>query len=335
MDGDVPTSGSIVVTGASGFVGGAVARRFRELGWTVHAYGQRPRDQVAADLRDDYSSWDIADRTLDEPPQADAVVHCAGKVDDWGPYRAFERVNVDGTRNVVNTWPDARFVHVSTASVYDIANRDTVLHERDIDPLDAVALDRMRSLSPYCRSKRFAEHVVATSAARWAILRPHLVYGPGDTQLVPRLLARARFGSLAIPGDGRHTRIAPIHIDNLLHGIERAIATSANGVFNLVDDVQPTVDEALHAILAAVDSNIRVRYVPRSLAWALAIPTEQLWRILRLRSTPPLHRYTIAHVAWEHLLDSSQARRVLGYAPTRRFPESFASVSIGAIGSRA
>ena len=107
----------IAVTGASGFVGGRVARALAAAGHTVLPYGRRPASALAAPLRG-YVAWDVTDGPIDAPPVY-AVVHCAARVDDWGPEAAFHVANVDGTRAVLATWPDARrVVYVSTSSVY-------------------------------------------------------------------------------------------------------------------------------------------------------------------------------------------------------------------------
>lgn len=317
----------IAVTGASGYLGGVVVRHLRARGCEVFALGQRSSDRVAADLRAGYASWDIASGTLPDAPDVDAVVHCAGKVSDWGRDADFEQVNVIGTRNVVDTWPDARLVHVSTASIYN-DHHAGVLHERDADPSDRAAIDAVDWLSAYGRSKRLAEYEVASRATNWAILRPHAIYGPDDTQLVPRVAARVRRGRLLLPGDGRTTRISMVHVDNLVHAIDCALESDAVGAFNVVDAITPTVHEAMTAAFAAIDLPVRLVYAPRAPIWAIARPVEAAWRLARRRTAPPLHRYSLAHVAFDHVLDITEAQERLGYDPQVGYPESFATITV-------
>src|SRR4029453_7832793 len=100
----------IAVTGASGFVGGAVAAAAEERGWEVIRYGRRQLPGL--------SVWDLSAGQLTSPPEVDAVVHAGAHVADWGPPQLFHRVNVLGTEAVAATFPYARLVHVSSSSVY-------------------------------------------------------------------------------------------------------------------------------------------------------------------------------------------------------------------------
>ena len=318
----------VAVTGASGFLGSCVARRLRERGHSVHAYGRRDRAAVPADLRDMYASWDIASGTLDSAPAVDAVVHCAGTVTDWGPRKLFETVNVDGTRSVARTWPAARFVHISTASAYDPTHGADVITEDLIDPTDRAAIDDIRWLNDYGRTKRLAEHVVATEVRDWIILRPHAIYGPGDTQLAPKLVSRIRRGRLLIPGTGQ-VRVSVVHIDNLLDAIERSLDTDVRGAYNIADGVVPSVDETMNALLDSMGRDARIVHVPRWLAWSLGWLLEKIWRVAGATDAPPVSRYVVAHLAWDNVVDISRARRDLGYVPTIGYPESFATISIG------
>ncbi|MBC7460055.1 MAG: NAD(P)-dependent oxidoreductase [Thermoleophilia bacterium] len=322
-----PRRRRVAVTGASGYLGGVVVRHLRARGCEVFAFGQRPVERVDPDLRGGYASWDIAAGPLDEPPSVDAVVHCAGKVSDWGTDDDFEQVNVIGTRSVVATWPDVRIVHISTASIYN-DHRAGVLHERDADPADRTAIDAVDWLSAYGRSKRLAEYEVASRATDWAILRPHAIYGPDDTQLVPRVVARMRRGRLVLPGDGRTTRISMVHVDNLVHAIDRALDSDEVGAFNIVDAITPTVHEAVTAAFAAIGVPVRIVYAPRAAIWAIARPVEAAWRLAGRRTAPPLHRYSLAHVAWDHVLDITEAHQRLGYDPQVGYPESFATITV-------
>jgi 2-alkyl-3-oxoalkanoate reductase len=318
---------TIAVTGSSGFLGGAVARHLLAAGHEVLCFGQRDRDLVSPDLRERYRSWNIGDGPLADAPDVAAVVHCAGKVTEWGHFRDFERINVLGTRNVVATWPAARFVHISTASVYDDHQAGT-LHEWHADPTDRAAIDRASWLSPYAHTKRLAEHEVATRAGDWAILRPHLIYGPDDSQLSLRLLERVRFGRLLVPGNGRARRVSTVHIDNLVHAVDLALDSRESGAFNVVDAVTPTVHEVLTATFAALGVPVRLTYLPREPMWALSAVIELAWKLLRVATPPPVHRFTIAHLAWDHVLDTTRARELLGFRPALAYPESFATISI-------
>src|ERR1044071_7717518 len=167
----------IAVTGATGFVGGRVTATLTARGHVVLAFGRRPSPLV------NYRKWDISSGPIDAPA-ADAVVHCAGMVSDWGPSPAFLAANVTGTRNVLASFESARrFVYVSSASVY-ASGRD-IREDAPYPP---------RYTSDYARTKMLAEREILAADRLSIILRPRAVYGPGDTTLLPRLLAARRFG---------------------------------------------------------------------------------------------------------------------------------------------
>src|SRR6266567_1526907 len=194
----------LAVTGASGFVGGAVCRAAVARGWHVTGFGRRSTVDFGADV--DYRGWDITTGPLANPPDVDAVVHCAAAATDTGDRRDVWEANVDGTRHVLASFPWARFVHVSTASVYD-PFRPTVRAPESAAPV-------ARYLNAYGASKAAAERLVTGACRRGIVLRPHAVYGPGDTTLLPRLAANVRRGRLLVPGDGT-TAVSLTSVDNL------------------------------------------------------------------------------------------------------------------------
>ncbi|MDF1504560.1 NAD(P)-dependent oxidoreductase [Roseisolibacter sp. H3M3-2] len=310
----------IAVTGASGFVGGRVARALAAEGHTVLPYGRRPAAALA-DPPPGYVAWDVTAGPI-AAPAVHAVVHCAARVDDWGPEEAFRAANVEGTRAVLETWPDARVVYVSTSSVYSDGVRTVGVRE------DAPTGDCAHSA--YARTKAAGEALVLALGARGVVLRPHVVYGPGDTTLLPRVLAarwpRVRDPSpdarrrlrrfLPVPDGGRH-RVSSTHVDNLAHAVERALAApGAHGAFNVADGGAPlTVAELLDRLLAAAGHPTELVAVPAGVAMAVASAAEWGWRAVGARRGPPLTRYAVAQLSAEHTLDTTRAREVLGYRP--------------------
>lgn len=256
-----------------------------------------------------YQEWDLSSRAA---PRAvvDAVVHCAALVGDWGPERDYTRVNVAGTAAVLETFAQARrFVYVSTTSVYSDGTPKVRLRE------DARTGD---CATWYGRTKAAAESLVLRQHPDAVILRPHMVYGPGDTTLLPRVVAAARFGQLAIPGTGANL-VSPTHVDNLVAAVERALGTAVRGTFNVADASPAPVGELLSTVLARVGAAVTVRYVPRSIAWGVATFLESTWPSRRAPRGPLLTRYLVAQLADEHTLDITAARDRLGYSPRWSF----------------
>ena len=296
----------VAVTGASGFVGGHVANRLRRAGHTVLAYGRRPARELAT-LQPGYTAWDIATTAIDAPP-VDAVVHCAALVGDWGPDEAYDAANVEGTRNVARSFGNAtRVVFMSTSSVYsdDVAK----VHVRE-----SASTGECRH-SAYGRSKARAEAVVREAWPSAVILRPHIVYGPGDTTLLPQVLASIRLGCLPVPGRGQNL-LSVTHVDNLAMAVECALRdASGGGVFNVSDADTVSVDELLRTVLARIGVSARLVHLPREVAWGAATLLERVWPSTVGRRGPPLTRYVVGQLADEHTLDISRARTILGYVP--------------------
>ncbi len=300
----------IAVTGASGFVGGATCRLLVADGHQVHAFGRRSTVDPTHIGGAHYRAWDITTGPLSDPPDVDATVHCAGTVTDWGPPRGFHATNVTGTGNVLDSFPTARVVHVSTASVYD-PRTATIMATEDQAPV-------RRYLNAYGASKAAAERLVldAMTERPAIILRPHAVYGPGDTTLLPRVLAAVRGRWLIAIGDGRQ-RLSLTLVDNLA----RACALAATGpvdrgIFNVTDAEPVALDDVLRALLAARGIAARPIYLPERIMAPLAGALEALNARTGWRSPPKLTRYAVSHLAHERTLDITAARRDLGYDPS-------------------
>ncbi|WP_327737157.1 NAD(P)-dependent oxidoreductase [Streptomyces nojiriensis] len=287
----------IAVTGARGFVGGAVCRAAAERGWTVHALTR--------------ADWDLTAGRWVGAPRVDAVVHAAAAVSDWGAPGPVWRANLVGTRHVAASFPGTRLVHISTASVYD-PFRPTVHADESEAPV-------RRYLTPYAASKAAAERAL-DGRPDTVVLRPHAVYGPGDRTLLPRVLGAVRGGSLFLPGDGTAAQ-SLTHIGNLTAAALRACDPAAPpGTYNVADAEPVPVGEALRELLAARGIRVRLRCLPARAADAAAVAAETAWRLARRPRPPRLTRYAISHLAVERTLALGAARRDLGFDPA---PTSF------------
>ena len=303
----------VAITGASGFVGGCVARFLVGCGHDVVAIGRRPPSELRNPFAT-YVQWDLRSGPI-ALHDIDGVVHCAAHVGQWGPERLYRTVNVDGTRSVLETFRRAaRFVHISSASVYASDQPRVKVREdaRIGEPL----------LTAYARTKAEAERILNDSGRAVVILRPHAVYGPGDTTLLPRVLAARRFGRFPLPGNGRN-RISVTSVFNLAVAVRLALEGDlASGVFNIADEEEPTIDDMLRSTLRRHGVGDRLLHVPRWAARLLATVNEGVRRVAHSSSEPRLTRYAVAHLSESFTLDLTRARVQLGYAPRWTFRDA-------------
>ncbi|MEO8263061.1 MAG: NAD(P)-dependent oxidoreductase [Pseudolysinimonas sp.] len=291
----------IAVTGASGFIGGAVATALADLDHEVVGFGRRPDGWTHPHAR--YRRWDVGTGPVRADRDFDAVVHCAALADDWADRDSALRVNRDGTRAVVRSFPHARIVHLSTSSVYDPFEPSVEIGE-DQSPV-------RRHLSFYSETKTLAEFELAGTDA--VILRPHGVYGQGDTTLLPRILAGVRRGRLVLP-EGAEVRHSLTSIDNLVLAVRRALdPVSPRGTYNIADDTPVLLSAMLRELLERRGVSARLVAIPYGAAFALAGTLEAAARLTRTR--PRLTRYAVSQLGMERTLDLRAAREHLGYRP--------------------
>ncbi|MEP6844247.1 MAG: NAD-dependent epimerase/dehydratase family protein [Pseudolysinimonas sp.] len=291
----------VAVTGASGFIGGAVATALADADHEVVGFGRRADgwSHPAAS----YRVWDITSGPLRGDRDFDAVVHAAALADDWALIAEALRVNRDGTRHVVRSFSSARIVHLSTSSVYDAFTPT-------IEASESVPVAR-RFLSSYSASKTVAELELAGVDA--AILRPHAVYGPGDTTLLPRLLAAVRRGRLVLPA-GAEVLHSLTHIDNLVLGVRRALdPASPPGTYNIADDTPVSLAGVVREFLERRGVPARLVALPYGAAFTLAGALERTARVTGRR--PRLTRYAVSQLGLERTLDLTAAREKLAYRP--------------------
>jgi nucleoside-diphosphate-sugar epimerase len=295
----------IAVTGASGFVGRAVVDRALRDGYEVLALSRRPvseRDGMR------WLHWDLASGPLDPDHDGavDAVVHAGAHVDDWDPWPVQQRVTVDGTRAVLDSFPSRRVVLVSSCSVYPLRAPGQRFDE-DV-PVTT------RPLSPYVRAKIAQEELVRARVDH-AILRPHAVHGPGDTTLLPRLARARRGGRLACPGSPRTL----VHLTDVrlraAAAVTAATGPDVRGTLN-VSDAEPLRLADLARDLA--DANgwpERPAFLPSTLAWAAALALESAARARRSTRPPLLTAYGVSHLAVSRTFPHDRLVERLGITP--------------------
>ncbi|WP_347056910.1 NAD-dependent epimerase/dehydratase family protein [Blastococcus sp. HT6-30] len=314
----------VLVTGASGLLGRVTAQRLLARGDEVTVLQRRPSGLPCSEVLGDIADPSLVARAA---VGQDAVVHLAAKVDVTGKWEEYARTNVQGTRNVVAACSAEgveRLVHVSSPSV---SHAGSPLFGAGADPADPA-----RARGAYSRSKAVAEQVAldADSAALAVlVLRPHLVWGPGDEQLVARIIARARSGRLPLIGSGT-ALIDTTYIDNAAAAVLAGVDACGpvHGEALVVSNGEPrTVDEILRRLCAAAGVPGPRGRVPAHAAWLAGAVVEKSWSALGRRSTPPLTRFLTEQLTTAHWFDQRRTRSALGWRPEVGLDAGFAQLA--------
>ncbi len=315
----------VLVTGATGFVGGHLSAALVSRGYRVRAVSRRTSGLEALQrLGVEVVRGDLDDRaSLVRAANGVALVfHAAGRVSDWGPREAFLRANAEGTRNVVAACQEAgvgRLVHLSSLTVLGLPRDGRVLSEET--PTAAPA-----SGDYYTESKLAGERIVRDAHGARGLLttvvRPGAIWGPGDPNVVPRIVRLLRRGAMPYVGGGRNL-LGLSYVDNLVLGLVRAAETAAAAgqLYHVTDGEEITAREAIDAIADALGVGRPRISLPRWAVLGAAALVEGVAWALRLRRPPPLTRYGVRFVSCHARYDVGRARQELGYEPVVGFRE--------------
>ncbi len=308
-----------LVTGGGGFLGGAIVAQLRARGDEVYSFSRGDYPALAAagvpQVRGDLAD---AEAIAAAVAGRDVVFHVAAKAGLGGRFADYHRANVVGTENVLaacRRHQVRRLVYTSSPSV--------VFDGRDLEGVDESAPYPARFDAHYPRTKALAEQaVLAANGPELATvcLRPHLIWGPGDNHLVPRILARGRSGRLRRIGRADKL-IDNTYIDNAARAhvlaADRLVPGSpvaGRAYFISNGEPVPTWD-LINRILVCGGVPPVTRSVPVWLAVAAGAVAEAVFRLLRRDDDPPMTRFLARELATAHWFDLSAARRDLGYSP--------------------
>ncbi len=323
----VAMPGSVLVTGGGGFLGGAVVRKLLERGVRVTSFARGSYPELEArgvrvvrgDLTDEAAVLRAAEG-------CEAVVHVAALPGVWGPRERFFLTNVNGTRAVLaacRALGIRRLVHTSTPSVVHAGG--------DLEGVTNAAPYPDHFEAAYPETKAIAEReVLAANGPTLATvaLRPHLVWGPRDNHLVPRIMARARAGRLRLVGGGE-AKVDAVYVDNAadahLAALERlAPGAACAGKAYFVTNEEPRPQRAIiDGILAAHGLPPCRKSISPRLAWLAGALCEGAWTVLRRHDEPPMTRFLARQLATAHWYDTRATREELGYVPAIGMDEGF------------
>jgi nucleoside-diphosphate-sugar epimerase len=307
------------VTGGSGFIGGRLIERLTREGVKVRALARSDSSAAKVEaLGAEAVRGDLDDENAmrDGAAGCKYAFHAAAKVEDWGDPADFERINVEGTATLLRATKAAgveRFVHVGTEAALLAGNPL-------VNATEASAPLRPDSPSLYPATKARAERTVRTASRKGfdtMVVRPRMVWGPGDTTVLPGIVEAVEAGKFAFIGGGHH-RTSTTHVDNTIEGLILAADHGSAGAAYFVTDGEPIVfREWVAQLLETQGLEAPDKSIPRPVANAVATAAETAWKLLPLKGAPPLTRMTAWVTGLECTLDDSLAREELGYAPVK------------------
>ncbi len=324
----------ILVTGGGGFLGQALCRGLRARGYEVVSFNRgRYAALDAIGVRQMQGDLSLRDAVIAAAQGCDAVFHNAAKAGAWGSYRSYFDANVVGTEHVIEACRIhgvGRLVYTSTPSVTHRATHpveggtaETVPYGEDLK-------------APYAATKLIAEKLVLAendNTLATVALRPRLIWGVGDNQLLPRLVERVKTGRLRFVGDGNN-RIDTTYVDNAAQAHFDAFdhlapgASCAGRAYFISNGEPRTVREIVNGLLRAAGAPPADKTIPFGVAYAAGVVCEGLWHVLPLKGEPPMTRFLAEQLSTTHWYDMGPARRDFGYVPRVTIDEGLARLAV-------
>jgi nucleoside-diphosphate-sugar epimerase len=321
-----------LATGGGGFLGGAIVRLLCARGDSVRSFSRQSYPALEA-LGVEQVRGDLADVAAVTKAAAgsDIVFHVAARPGVWGPWEEYHRANVVGTENVVAACRAngiRRLVFTSSPSV--------IFAGADQHGVNESAPYPKRFLAHYPHTKALAEQAVLAANGpdlATVALRPHLIWGPGDPHLIPRLIGQARAGRLK--WIGREPKLVDtVYVDNAaaghLQAADRLVPGSpvAGKVYFLSQGEPEPLWDFVNRLLAAAGLPPVTRGVSAGVAYSTGAVWEAVYRLLRLRGEPPMTRFVARQLSTAHWFDLTAARRDFGYAPSISTEEGLKRVAV-------
>jgi len=319
-----------LVIGGGGFVGSAIVRQLLDKGAEVGVFGRSHYPHLeklgVRQLQGDILDSDLLIRSMQG---YDTVFHVAAKAGIWGPKHEYEQINVNGTRNVLGACfasSAATLVYTSTPSV--------VFDRRDLAGADETTPYARRFLCYYASSKAVAEQMVLAANSevlKTCAIRPHLVWGPGDPHLIPRLVDRGRNGQLKIVGNGSNL-VDISYVDNVAHGHVLAAenlnssATAAGNAYFISQGEPVNLWNWINDLFGRLGIEPVKKKIGFGSAYLVGTLLEGMYMWFRLEKEPRMTRFLAEQLARSHWFAIDKARRDLGYAPQVSTPEGLERV---------
>jgi nucleoside-diphosphate-sugar epimerase len=323
---------NVLVTGATGFLGDYIVEQLAARGDKVRAFCRRTAPNLELPGVT-VALGDIRDRAavVEACRGVDAVIHTAAVAGIWGPWNLFYETNTLGTQHVIDgcrAHGVRRLVYTSSPSVTFAGTPQSNVDETEPYPT--------RWLAHYPHTKALAEQLVTAAnvpdVLHTASLRPHLIWGPDDRHLIPRLLQRAKAGQLKQVGDGTNL-IDITYVENAaeahLQLLDALETPRLGGRRYFLSQGEPVnCWDWINEVLTLADLPPIKAKVPYGVARAAGAVLEGVWKLLGRQDEPRMTRFLAAQLAMDHYFDLSAARADFGYRPRVSTTEGMARLAV-------
>lgn len=319
---------TLFVTGGGGFLGFALLKALKSEGYQLKTINRGHYPELeklgVAVLRGDLADYET---TLNALRGCDVVFHVAAKPGVWGPYTEFFDANVMATMNVIRACRELgihRLIYTSSPSV--------TFAGKSQENVDESAPYPKTFLCAYPETKALAEKLVmeaADSELATVSLRPHLIWGPGDRHLIPRVIDRAQKGRLRLVGEPLNM-VDAVYIDNAVDAHIQAfkklyVGSSISGKAYFIGNDEPIrMDEMINGILEAASLPPLGKRIGVRTAVFVGTLLEKIYTWFRIKGEPPLTRFVALQLSTSHWFNPKAAREDLGYYPKVSMKEGFA-----------
>jgi nucleoside-diphosphate-sugar epimerase len=308
----------VAITGASGFLGGALASAYRSAGDSVVALVRKSSNVASLkDIGVELQCGDLTDENSFHNliKNADLAIHCAAHAGEFGPWELFYKANVLSVKNFLEAGLKQncpRLVYISSVAVYGNGR-----HHRGTDE---DAAHESQIVDNYTRSKVMAESLAFDYCDRHklplTIIRPGYIWGAGDRAIMPRLIEAIKKHQLAVVEQGVNL-MNLAHVDNVVEGIKLAAASdkAIGQAYNITDGSKITTKRFLEDLIAMLGIEYRLRSFPYVPVYSFAYACEVYAKLRRYKVEPLITRYSVRMAKFDQVFNISKAVYQLGYRP--------------------
>ena len=303
----------VLITGATGFLGKYVVEELKNNGYQVAAFGRNEKiGKALIDSNVEFFKGDIENREdlLRALQGCGAVIHAAALSTVWGKWNNFYKVNVLGTRNIVEICEKQglKLVFVSSPSIYAGAKDQLDVKENEA-PKD-------NNLNFYIKSKIMAENIIKNSKLNYMIIRPRGLFGIGDTSIIPRLLDLNKKMGIPLFADGKQ-KVDVTCVENVAYALRLALENEkySRQTYNITNDEPIEFKEILTLFFNEMGTEGKYLKWNYRLILILVSILEKVYKLFGIEKEPPITKYTLYLMRYSQTLNIDKAKKELGYYP--------------------